>query len=82
MRKITFTVLAAGAALAITGCNREEPAEEANNMVAEDMLVPPSESADNLDAAATNLDNAAENMDASASNAADNATAENTTNAM
>ena len=82
MRKITLTLLAAGAALAIAGCNREEPAEEANTAVAEDTMVPPSESADNLDAAATNLDNAAENMDASASNAADNATAENTTNAM
>jgi hypothetical protein len=54
-------VLTAGAAMAIAGCNREERAEEANTAVVEETL-PPSESAENLDAAATNLDNAAENM--------------------
>jgi len=61
MRKMILGVLTAGAAMAIAGCNREERAEEANTAVVEETL-PPSESAENLDAAATNLDNAAENM--------------------
>ena len=61
MRKMILGVLTAGAAMAIAGCNRDERAEEANTAVVEETL-PPSESAENLDAAATNLDNAAENM--------------------
>jgi hypothetical protein len=76
MRKLMLGVLAAGAAMAIAGCNREEKAEEANTAVVEE-TVPPSESAENLDAAATNLDSAAENManaDAAATNADANAT--------
>ena len=73
MRKITLTVLAASAAMAIAGCNREERAEEANTAVVEETEVPPSESADNLEVAADNLEAAAENADANAANATDNA---------
>ena len=62
MRKITYGLLFAGAAMTIAGCNREEPAPEANTAVVEETEVPPSESADNLDNAADNLDNAADNM--------------------
>ena len=61
MRKLMLGVLTAGAAMAIAGCDRGERAEEANTAVVEE-TVPPSESAENLDAAATNLDNAAENV--------------------
>jgi hypothetical protein len=69
MRKLMLGLFAASAAMAVAGCNREERAEEANTAVVEE-TVPPSESVENLDAAAENLDNAAEN----ATNAADNAT--------
>ena len=57
MRKITYGLLFAGAAMTIAGCNREEPAPEANTAVVEETEVPPSESADNLDNAADNMTN-------------------------
>jgi hypothetical protein len=72
MRKLMLGVLTAGAAMAIAGCNREEKAEDANTAVVEE-TVPPSESAENLDAAAANLDNAAENVANADANADANA---------
>ena len=81
MRKLMLTVLTAGVAMAIAGCDRGERAEENNAAVVEETL-PPSESAENLDAAAANLDNAAENVtnaDAGAANADVNATDQGST---
>ncbi|QIK95414.1 hypothetical protein G7076_01965 [Sphingomonas sp. HDW15A] len=74
MRKLTISLLVAGTAILITGCDKKESAAEANTAVVEE-TVPPSESADNLDSAAANLDNAAENV----ANATDNAAVANAT---
>lgn len=76
MRKITMTMLLAGAAIAVGGCDRDR-AEDANAVGAENVAVAPSETAETLDNAAGNLDNAAGNLD----NAADNMTNSATGNA-
>lgn len=70
MRNITTTVLLAGAAIAVAGCDRER-ADGDNAVATENVTVAPSETAENLDNAAENLDNAAENMANSTSGNAD-----------